>query len=210
VDGLILVGNVITPKDKCDTVLISTSHHQGTGASSVSLDAYTGISACLDALTAAGHRRIGYIGEAYTASRRERLMKQIAARGLAADEELFYTSRHRFADAGRDGVAHLLSLPEPPTAILGAYGYITQGILEELSGRGLRVPEDISIISMDNDPSPIHPQLDVACIPSDTERICAGAMQILREKLGISAPNDNPIRITLDATFHEGETIGKG
>ena len=102
-----------------------------------------------------------------------------------------------------------MSIAEPPTAILGAYGYITQGILDALSERGLRVPEDISVVSMDNDPSPIHAQLDVACIPSDTERICAGAMQILREKLGTPAPNEDPICIRLDTSFHEGETIGK-
>lgn len=209
VDGLILVGTSFADAEPCDTVLISTSHHQGAGASSVTLDSCTGVDACLDALIAAGHRRIGYVGEAYTVSRRERLLQQIAAHGLAADEALFYTSRHRFADAGRDGVAHLLSLPEPPTAILGAYGYITQGILDELAKRALRVPEDISVVSMDNDPCPIHPQLDVACIPSDTARICAGAMSILRDKLGSPSPNKDPIHIRLNASFHRGETIEK-
>lgn len=209
VDGLILVGATFPETDKCDTVLISTSHHQGAGASSVSLDSKTGVCACLDALVAARHTRIGYIGEAYTASRRARLIEQVAAHGLTADEELFYTSRLRFSDAGRDGVSHLLSLSEPPTAFLGAYGYITQGILAELETRGLRVPEDISVVSMDNDPFPIHPQLDVACIPSDTERICAGTMQILRERLGKPSPNENPIHIRLEATFHEGKTVAR-
>ena len=209
VSGLILVGEGLACKDKCDTVLISTSRHQGDGASSVSLDVHTGVAACLEALLAAGHRRIGYIGEAYTATRGKRLLSQIDACGLEADETLFYTSRHRFADAGRDGVAHLLSLPEPPTAIFGAYGYITQGILAELEARGIRVPEDVSVISMDNDPSPIHARLDVACIPSDTERICAGAMQILREKLGTPAPNEHPTHVRLAASFHEGKTIAK-
>lgn len=209
VDGLILVGATFPDNDKCDTVLISTTHHQGRGASVVSLDARKGIDACLDALLEAGHRRIGYVGEAYTLSRRKRLMEQVAAHGLAVDESLFYTSRLRFADAGRDGVRHLFSLPEPPTAILGAYGYITQGILAALAERGLRVPEDISVVSLDNDPSPIHPQLDIACVPSDTERICAGAIQILRQRLGTSSPNENPICIHLDATFHKGQSIGE-
>ena len=209
VDGLILVGATVEAGDKCDTVLISTSHRQGAGASSVSLDSRTGVDACLDALLAAGHRRIAYVGEEYTVSRRKRLIEQMRARGIALDERLFYTSRLRFADAGRDGVTQLLSLAEPPTAILGAYGYITQGVLEALAERGLRVPDDVTVVSMDNDPSPIHPRLDVACIPSDTERICAGAMKILGEKLGTAAPNESPIHIRLDAVFHAGETIGK-
>ena len=208
VDGLILIGDM-GAVDKCDTVLISTSRHKEMGASSISLDSRSGVDACLTALVAQGHTRIGYVGEAYTASRKKRLLDRVAAHGLATGEAYFYTSRLRFADAGRDGVAHLLSLPEPPTAILGAYGYITQGILAALAERGLHVPNDISVVSMDSDPSPIHPQLDVACIPSDTERICAGAMRILGERLGKPHPNDDPIHIRLDASFHEGKTLAR-
>ncbi len=208
VDGLILVGATCTGTDGCGTVLISTSLHQGAGASSVTLDARAGIDACLDALLAAGHRRIAYVGEELTVSRRRRLLELFCERGIAVDERLLYTSRLRFAEAGQDGVAHLFE-KEPPTAILGAYGYITQGILSALAERGLCVPRDISVVSMDSDPCPLHPQLEVACIPSDTERICAGAMRILREKLGTPAPNENPIHIRLDAAFHEGETVGK-
>lgn len=207
VDGMILVGATVTGTEKSDTVLISTSGHPGAGASSVTLDTRAGMDACLDALLAAGHRRIAYVGEELTVSRRRRLLELFCERGIDVDERYFYTSRLRFAEAGRDGVAHLFE-KEPPTAILGAYGYITQGILSALAARGLRVPRDISVVSMDSDPTPLHSELSVACIPSDTERICAGAMRILREKLGTPAPNENPIHIRLDATFSEGATLG--
>ena len=209
VDGLILVGATFEGTEECDTVIISTSHHQGEGASSVTLDPKAGMNACIEALLAAGHRRIAYVGEELTASRRKRILDLFRARGIEADECRFFTSRLRFADAGRDGVLHLFAGEEQPTAILGAYGYITQGILSALEERGLAIPNDVSVVSLDNDPSPLHPRLDVACIPSDTERICAGAMQILRERLGSPRPNENPIRIRLDASFHEGKTLAR-
>lgn len=92
--------------------------------------------------------------------------------------------------------------------MFGAYGYITQGIIRELVAEGLRVPDDWSVISMDNDPYPLDDTLDVACIPSDVERICDCMLELLEARMQAqTAPL--PCRTVLPASFYKGNSIQK-
>jgi LacI family transcriptional regulator len=50
------------------------------------------------------------------------------------------------SDFGREAVARLLSRRSPPTAIVMGSVRITQGVLEELLVRGVRVPDELSVI----------------------------------------------------------------
>lgn len=210
VDGLILIDSHFNMIGKCNTVLVSVnqSKKRNNYGSEIYLEKSYGINDALDYLIKQGHERIGYVGEAYTVSKRKRLIDRLTELGFEVDERLFYTSLHRFEDAGKDGIKKLFSGSfEPPTAIFGAYGYITQGILSELEALGLNVPTDVSVISMDSDPYPLHPTLDVACIPSDIERLCAEAMKILCDRIGNNSPNLPALQIELDSSFHIGNSI---
>jgi LacI family transcriptional regulator len=212
VDGLILIDSHFTKPAKCDTVLISVnqSKKRNNYSSEIYLEKECGINDALDYLIASGHKRIGFVGEAYTVSKRKRIIDRLTELGFEVDERLFYTSLHRFEEAGKDGVRKLFSGSfEPPTAIFGAYGYITQGILCELELLGLKVPEDVSVISMDSDPYPLHQALDVACIPSDIERLCEEAMKLLCERIGKRSPNHPALCIELKSSFYKGNTIAK-
>ena len=126
--------------------------------------------------------------------------------GFEVRREWMVTSLSRFAEAGRDGMSRLLAAQERPTAVIGAYSYITQGILAELNAQGLGVPRDFSVVSMDSDPSPLDPRLDVACIPSGIEEICDVALRLLRERMHTDNPN-TPRQIVLDSNFHTGESV---
>ena len=207
VNGLILVDGRFNVSQKCDTVLIALTKTKPSRLwSTISRDEQTGIRACLEYLINSGHKRIAYIGEEHTVARRQNIIEELTSLGVDVDEKLFYTSRHRFEKAGKDGVKKLFSLgKDSPTAILGAYGYITQGILSELEAMDLRVPDDVSVISMDSDPSPIHPSLDVACIPSDIERICSEAMTVLCER--IEKTEQSSTHVNINSTFHIGNTL---
>lgn len=210
VDGLILIDSQFNTTSKCNTVLVSVnqSKKRTEFGSEIYLEKSNGINDALDYLISHGHRRIAFVGEAYTTSKRKKLLNRLLELEITVDERLFYTSLNRFEEAGRDGVRKLFSENiEPPTAIFGAYGYITQGILAELEAMGINVPEDVSVISMDNDPYPLHPTLDVACIPSDIERLCAEAMKILCDKIGKKSPNIPAFQVELDSSFHIGNSI---
>ena len=53
----------------------------------------------------------------------------------------------------RDGVVEgsaLLDLPEPPTAVFAASDEMALGVIEAARVRGLRVPEDLSVVGFDD------------------------------------------------------------
>lgn len=210
VDGLVLIDASFDKVVKCDTALVSvcSSKSQMQYGSEIYLEKSYGINAALEYLMARGHRRIAFVGEAYTQPKQKKFLTCSSELGLAVDERLIYTSLHRFEEAGKDGVRKLFSgdFP-PPSAIFGAYGYITQGILSELEAMGLRVPEDVSVISINNDPYPLHGGLDVACIPSDIELLCSKTVEILCQKIGQKSPNLPPLQVEMRSSFYAGNTV---
>lgn len=72
-------------------------------------------------------------------------------------------------EGGERGVASLLKLEKPPTAIFCANDSVAIGAVRGLRKRGLSVPADLAIISVD-DIAPagmVHPQLTTIHIPKD-------------------------------------------
>ena len=62
---------------------------------------------------------------------------------------------------GYEGAQRLLSLDERPTAIFASNDMMAFGVMEAARERGLRLPEDLSIVGFDDIPqSPyVHPAL---------------------------------------------------
>jgi DNA-binding LacI/PurR family transcriptional regulator len=100
-----------------------------------------------------GHRRIAYIGD---------------RNGRQSDTERFAGYRHALDGAdlpfepelvfhgdgnpegGMAGIAHLLALPDPPTAVFCYDDMTAIGALRQIRILGLRVPADISLIGFDD------------------------------------------------------------
>jgi LacI family transcriptional regulator len=164
---------------------------------------------CIEYLYENGHRDIAYIGEPLTEGKEDFIISEMEAHGLEIRKEWFISSRSRFEDAGKDGVKQIMSLDgKKPSAMIGSYGYITQGIISALEEMGLSVPEDMSVISMDNDPFPIHHSLDVAHIPSATDELCAEAMKLLHCRIKNDRVNIAQ-SVNVDSCFIKGNTVKK-
>ncbi|PFG40334.1 LacI family transcriptional regulator [Georgenia soli] len=100
-----------------------------------------------------GHRRIGYAGGP-PASRpaQQRLHGHLAAigsAGVARDDDLIRMAGFRYED-GLAMARELLALPEPPTAIVAGCDASALGVMEAARHRGLRLPEDLSIVGFDD------------------------------------------------------------
>jgi len=109
--------------------------------------------AATEHLTALGHRRVGIItGQKHVQCSDERLDGYRAAlgrAGLAMDESLIREGDF-YADGGRRGAAALLDLPEPPTAVFAGSDQQARGVYNEAHSRGLRIPEDLSVVGFDD------------------------------------------------------------
>ena len=78
----------------------------------------------------------------------------------------------------------LLDRPDPPTALVSTSNHTTIGVLRALSHRGLRCPEDISIVAIDDLPSAeiFSPRLTVAAQP--VQSMGEAAVMRLLQRLG--------------------------
>ncbi len=208
VDGLVCMGTIPKLDIGSDTVLISVGLKacENGFANKVGLDIRTGIDKAIKYLKECGHTRIAYVGEAFTETKREILSSVMRENGLELKEEYAICSRFRFEEVGKDGVDKLIALDEKPSAIIGAYGYITKGILARLEERGMAVPDDISVISMDDAPSPLHFTLDVSCIPCDTEKVCDAIIELFGRQI-TDKKNGKVETVEIPASFYIGNTI---
>ncbi|HLT11071.1 MAG TPA: LacI family DNA-binding transcriptional regulator [Micromonosporaceae bacterium] len=116
---------------------------------------WSGGLAATEHLLSLGHRRIGMIaGPRRLLCSRARLdgyRAALDAAGTEVDEDLV-----RYGDFGHEsGLAAataLLEMPDPPTAIFAASDVMALGVYEAARRKGLRVPEDVSVVGFDDLP----------------------------------------------------------
>lgn len=119
----------------------------------VGSDTEQGVDDILTYLLELGHRRIGLIagqsrrGKAHT--RYHNYLTFHARNHLPMDDRLVYTTD--FTDeSGYEAMTHLLRLESPPTAVFAANDMLAIGALKAAHALGWSVPEDVSIVGMDD------------------------------------------------------------
>lgn len=112
-----------------------------------------GAQTAVNHLVGLGHRRIGILcGPQILSTGRNRLMgyqQALKAAGIAADTRLIKIGAFRRPFAIQ-ATGELLDLNPRPTAIFAAGGELTAGLLKMLHERGVRVPEDMSVVGYDD------------------------------------------------------------
>ena len=97
-----------------------------------------------------GHSRIGFIGEKNTLTKLDNFRTHMISQGLSVNEGYIYTSNFRFERIGHDGIQAFHIRGSMPTGILCAYDEVAFGAIEELEKLGYHVPEDVSVIGINN------------------------------------------------------------
>ncbi len=122
---------------------------------SVASSNWQGAFLATDYLIRLGHRRIGFIGGwrdmDSAAQRMEGHRAAFSAHHLAFAPDLFFEGTYQQMD-GFNGANRLLSLDPPPTAIFAANDMMAFGAIDAVHSRGLRVPEDVSVLGFDDIP----------------------------------------------------------
>jgi LacI family transcriptional regulator len=116
-----------------------------------------GMRLLVDHLREHGHSRVAFIGgPPELTSGVERLDGYRAAvRGLALverDDYVQFGAKNWSAHSGAAAMERLLALDEPPTAVVTAGESFALGALSACRSRGLRVPDDVALVSFDDPP----------------------------------------------------------
>ncbi len=161
-DGVILVTSDLEPplhaelrRLKVPTVVVDPAGIPSLDVPTIGATNWAGGLSATEHLLSLGHRRIGFIaGPRQLLCSRARLDGYRA--GLdAAGVELraeYVRPGNFYHEAGFEGGAALLDLPEPPTAIFASSDQMALGVYEAVRLRGLRVPDDVSVVGFDDLP----------------------------------------------------------
>lgn len=148
----------------------------------VKLDDYEGASAAMEYLLSRGHRRIAYIGGPgkvpSTEARNRAYLNMMREYGCPVTSGMFQKSDGMIASS--DMVDRILRDTPDITAIFAGSDYVAIGVINALQSRGLRVPEDISVVGFDDVPmsSQIVPKVTTVRQDGDRKGALAASMLI--------------------------------
>lgn len=194
VGGLILVAPTLAyselEKIGADIPLVLIGRHGGGRAfDTVVDDDAAGARLAVEHLVSLGHSRIAHISMPTGGLRRPSVLPQTARYDgyLAAMHEhglqpdILTTD---FSDeAGYKGAVAALDRGDPPTAIVAGTDLMALGVLRAAHERGLRVPEDLSIVGADNISVGDLPQIALTTIDPSGEMNGATAARLLQERI---------------------------
>lgn len=154
-DGTIVVTPAATTFPTDHPLVFVDPHSGESDVPAVIATNRVGAMTAVDYLLSLGHRRIGFIGgrsDLVSALRRlQGYRDRLAEAGLPFEPELVqigdYTRPTAYLCAQR-----LLRLSQPPTAIFASNDESAIGVIEAAVEKGMRVPQDLSVIGFDNIP----------------------------------------------------------
>jgi DNA-binding LacI/PurR family transcriptional regulator len=121
------------------------------GWDQVICDGYEATAIAIDHLIDYGHRRIGYIGEIKNEVRYQAFTDTLKRHDLKAPSGLVAACDHNSPEGGYEGAGILLKKANPlPTAVFCASDVAAIAALRRFRESKIRVPSQLSIISMDN------------------------------------------------------------
>ncbi|MES2460305.1 MAG: LacI family DNA-binding transcriptional regulator [Armatimonadota bacterium] len=160
-DGVILVApltdtDIVSALAGIELPIVAISaapEHTPAGVASVDVDNPLGIKLAVQHLWSLGHRRIAHLtGDANVASvrlRRDAFREEMMGHGAVLPDAFIVPGTY-------DGLAvekslrTLLSLPEPPSAIIAGNDNIAIAIMETARELGISVPQQLSVVGFDD------------------------------------------------------------
>ena len=116
----------------------------------VYIDQWKSVITATNHLIDLGHTKIAYLGEPLSAIRRKAFITALEAKQIPLPPEYIVENDKRFEACGYEGMKSLLKLPDRPTGVFAAYDGIAIGAMRAIQEAGLNIPNDISIIGIDD------------------------------------------------------------
>jgi DNA-binding LacI/PurR family transcriptional regulator len=130
-----------------------------------------------------GHRRIGYVaGPDYYLPTRQKAAGRVSAlraAGLETEGQVVYG--HDFTvEEGRRALRLLLESSAVPTGVICSSDLMAIGVLQEAARRGLRVPDDLSVVGFDGIEAAAWTTPALTTVAQPIEEIAETAVNALR------------------------------
>ncbi len=199
VDGIIRIYGKTALDGKYEIPVVSIDTQNSiTSADAFRRDMKPGLAACARYLKEKNVTSIGFVGESLTQGKRQFFAQCLEEVGLKLKEEYVSMTQHRFEEGGYAAMEALFARGCVPRALLCAYDNMAIGAIRCICDRGLRVPEDVAVLGMDDIPGAAYLNPPLASISSQTEQLCRMAVAAVLDVIN----GKEAERQTAGGTFH--------
>ena len=162
--------------------------HQGNGepCPAVGSTNWQGAYNATEYLIKLGHTRIGFITGSMdlgaATDRLEGYKSALRIHHITEDPQLIYQGTF-FQPDGYAGACALLDIENPATAIFASNDAMAMGAMDAVRSRGLRIPEDVSIVGFDDVPQAAWVRPALTTVHQPLEQMGRVATQMLLDRL---------------------------
>lgn len=160
----------------------------------------------LQRLVSYGHKKIGFVGETNTGVEYSYFEQAFKKTCLLPNEKYVSINDKRFFDCGYYGADELIKRGDMPTAVFAAYNYIAEGIIQRFSEEGICIPEDVSLICMDDIDIQPYKRVRLARIKMHLDVLSSEAVNLLYRMINSNYEMTKQV-ITVTRQFEEGDSI---
>ncbi len=160
------------------------------GLDVVTIDEQHGSALAARHLIDLGHRRIGLIDSERATGNAEKIdgyRQALAEAGIEVDPALIVGPGGHGISQGYAAMAHLLTLPDPPTAVLASTDRIAMGGLRWCQENGIDVPTDVSVFGYDNVEYAEAAAPPLSSVNYPAEQIAQAAAELMLDRINTSA-----------------------
>ncbi len=194
IDGVIVMGTMPFPellawRERKNVPLVVFNRRLALpGVHSILVDFENALYRAAQHLISLGHTRIGYLGgygsSEIALSRRRGIETALAEIGLTPRPEWFVPiPPGTEIDGGYQSMSMLMQLPVDarPTGVIAFNDVVALGALHAARAQGVRVPQDVSVIGVDDIFASAHSHPPLTTISQPKYRMGALAVQVLRQ-----------------------------
>lgn len=206
VDGIIVFDLKSTIKKGYDIPIVALFSSVDENIDLVKLNIHNALKESIELLYGLGHRNVAFIGESFTKLRAKHFVELVSKYdGMTS---YVYESNYRFEKAGQDGVEQILKEKVDCTAFFCAYDNIAIGSIKQLKKIGFTVPDDYSVIGINNITTAEYMQTSLTTIDSNSDEICAIAWDLLQKKQSNKYYSSNK-EVIIKCRLIVRESVGK-
>lgn len=172
---------------------------EGLSADFVGIDDEAAAANAVRHLIALGHERIACVVHSLkvttSSGRLAGYRRALSESGLPYDDSRVLVVEEGRADVGAIVADALLSLPNPPSAVLAVNDYVAIEIIESATARGVRVPEDLAVVSFADMEVARHYRVPLTTVRQPFQSVGETAVHLLTER--IATGRKEPKRVLL-------------
>lgn len=202
VDGIIVVDGKTTAKKYAEVPIVYFgARGKNDYADVVNVDYSVGILEAVQELKNNGHTKVAYIGETLTGIKNSGFIDAMAKVGLPLSSVI--VRKERFEQAGYLGMQEIYK-KGLPTAVFCAYDYIALGAIDFLATVNLKVPDDISIVGMDDIKVASYKNISLSSVAIGLDQTCRLLTDLIFDRIS------NPYRLLVKHVTVNSRYVQRG